>query len=90
MQPRAEELWSYLQGLGPVGEPVAFKWREIEADLGMSRVASCGHLKKLIQEDAVRRVGVCLVEVMKRVGPAQSQQWQSRPRLVSYSGRDAA
>lgn len=29
-------------------------------------------------------------EVMKRVGPAQSQQWQSRPRLVSYSGREAA
>lgn len=79
MQPRAEELWSYLQGLGPVGEPVAFKWREIEADLGMSRVASCGYLKTLIQEDAVRRVG-----------PAQSQQWQSRPRLVSYSGREAA
>lgn len=90
MQPRAEELWSYLQGLGPVGDPVAFKWREIEADLGMSRVASCGYLKTLIQKDVIRRVGVCLVEVMKRVGPAQSQQWPANTRLISYSGREAA
>ena len=90
MTPRAEELHSYMTGLGPVGSPVVLRRKEAAEDLKMFGTLVSQRLRELLDAGVVTRIGTSLFVVNARIGPAKGwEQFRRRP-LIAYAGREAA
>ena len=71
MTPRAEELWSYLAGLAPLGEPVHLVREWLAADLGMRNDRAVANWTKELEcERAISRFGPRTYSVIRRPGEA--------------------
>lgn len=82
MTPRAEELLSYLIGLGPVGETVFADPKWIAADLGIDKRPHRAQLyARLVRAGCVRRLSPHVFIVLKRI-PAHSAKKRQRERKV--------
>ena len=88
MQYRTFEVWSYLIGLGRVGDPFTLRRKWIVEDLDMHRSAVSFHIYELVRADAVRKLGPDLYVVLERI-PAMSWDQPRRPALIPYMGRAA-
>ncbi|RWH31629.1 hypothetical protein [Mesorhizobium sp.] len=65
--PRAEELLSYMTGLGPVGQPVTVNRDVAMADIGIGNANTYYEcLRYLIAEQFVRRIGGGIYTVLRR------------------------
>ena len=69
MTPRAEELWSYMSGLAPLGEPVFLVREWLEEDLGMrNKFAVCNWTKELESAGVISRFAPRTFAVVRRPG----------------------
>lgn len=73
VKPRAEELWSYLIGLAPVGQTVSLGGH-LSEDLNMKRtfVAVCA--TELVNAGVIKRTGPGLCIVLQRIGPMREKR----------------
>lgn len=98
MTPRAQEVWSYCIGLGPVGKPVLITHQMRAADLKLKGRANWSRIAKILIEDGcIQRMSCDLVIVLKRI-PAEpepepvemdipaphlnSGHWCERPKII--------
>lgn len=83
MTPRAEELWSYLIGLGPVGERVPVRRGDIAEDLKVFGSHISMLVAELLSARVIRRVDAGLVVVLKRIGPCRDERQFAGPRRAT-------
>ena len=98
MTPRAQEVHSYLIGLGPVGKPVLITREMLATDLNIKGAANwCRIVKILIEDGCIQRVSSEVMIVLKRI-PAEpepepkeedisaphlnSGHWCERPKII--------
>lgn len=65
IEPRTEEVWSYLIGVVPVGKEFRLDQRMYD-DLKMRRSTVSSHVSRLVRAGKVRRVGPSTVIVLDR------------------------
>lgn len=85
MTPRAVELWSYLVGLGPVGEPIYANPYWIAEDIGIRKHNHLsGLMTQLVRDKAIKRLGGRTIVVLKR--PPAEKEWEKR-KVVSMPAK---
>ena len=87
MGPKSEELWSYMTGLAPLGEPFHLNRRWLEEDIGIkTRSNMCQLVNRLIWAGCIRKLGGGIYEVLERPGPTYERKKEIKRRLIRAAG----